>query len=117
MSSNRVVMGGFSQGAAMALLASLTGSAKFAGIVSLSGYVPLAAKISTIAVPENANTPILQCHGTHDQVVPFAWGKQSHELLVKMGRNVDFRAYQGLEHSSSPQEVRDVAAFISRVLP
>jgi len=47
---SRIVIGGFSQGGAMTLLTALTSGFKLAGIVCLSGWLPLQHKISSVRV-------------------------------------------------------------------
>ncbi|CAG8748110.1 10779_t:CDS:2, partial [Gigaspora rosea] len=54
--SNRIVIGGFSQGSAMALLVGLTSEYRFAGIAVLSGYLPLRNKIFKIKNYDNVTT-------------------------------------------------------------
>jgi lysophospholipase-1 len=45
----RIVVGGFSQGAAMSLLCGLTSERKLGGVVSLSGWLALRSKIQTVS--------------------------------------------------------------------
>lgn len=47
--SERIVLGGFSQGGAMTLLTSLTSETKFGGLVVLSAWLPLAQKWSSVS--------------------------------------------------------------------
>lgn len=47
--SERVVVGGFSQGAALALLEGVAGKAEIGGVVVLSGYLPLQWKIEKVS--------------------------------------------------------------------
>ena len=51
----------------MALLA-LRSEHRLAGIVALSGYLPLRPSPPLIA-PENMDTPVLMCHGDADPTV------------------------------------------------
>jgi predicted esterase len=44
----RVILGGFSQGAAMSLLTGLTGERKLGGVVCLSGWLPLREKFKAV---------------------------------------------------------------------
>ncbi|KAI8959732.1 Phospholipase/carboxylesterase [Daldinia sp. FL1419] len=116
---NRIVLGGFSQGAAMSLISGLTAKVKFAGIVALSGYLPLDAKIDDL-LKENDNnhqTPILMCHGDEDQVVPTSLGKMSYEALKNRGFDVTMKIYPGMPHSACPEELDEVEAFLSSRLP
>ena len=47
--ANRIVLGGFSQGAAMSLLTGLTSERKLGGIVVMSGWLPLREKIKAVS--------------------------------------------------------------------
>lgn len=47
--SERIVLGGFSQGAALAVLAGLTGEDQVGGTVALSGYMPLQWKLLDVS--------------------------------------------------------------------
>ena len=93
--SERIVLGGFSQGAAMSLFSALTGPVKLAGVVGLSSWVPLDSKLSEFLQESDFNkqTPILMCHGTNDVVVPTELGKLSYDLLKSSGFDVTFKLY------------------------
>jgi lysophospholipase I len=45
---SRIVLGGFSQGGAMSLLTGLTTEKKLAGVVVLSGWLPLSSKFKKV---------------------------------------------------------------------
>lgn len=116
--SSRILVGGFSQGAAMALLGGLTAKSPLAGIVAFSGWLPLRARFpAAVAGAPNLATPVFMAHGTDDRVVLYALGQSSAKLLRQSGANLELKSYPGLEHSSSEQELDDLGAFIKRVLP
>ncbi|KPA79282.1 putative mitochondrial lysophospholipase [Leptomonas pyrrhocoris] len=112
----RVVYGGFSQGAAVALSTGLTAHVAPAGIACMSGYLAAAADMVPRIV--NKAVPITMFHGRQDPVVPLAVAHESKEILEKDAgvAQVDFKEYD-MQHSAVPQEIDDLAAFISRVLP
>lgn len=123
--SDRVVIGGFSQGGAIALLAGLTKTPRVAGIVALSTWLPLRAKLVAPLLPDHADqVPVLMCHGTADPVVRFDYGKRSSKFLkagdgggagLGLGefrktdegkyRGLKFEEFKGMAHSSCPEEV------------
>ena len=113
---NRVVLGGFSQGGALSVYTGMQHTHTLAGVVCMSGYLPNA---SNFRLSEEAKkTPVLVAHGTHDDVVRYAFGKATAEELKRRGvADVDFRTYRGMAHSVVPEELRDVLAFLRRVLP
>ncbi|PWA02084.1 hypothetical protein BB558_001788 [Smittium angustum] len=117
ISSERIVVGGFSQGAAMAYLVGLTLDQKLSGIAALSGYVPIHNKIFSMVSEQNKSIRIFAGHGTADPVVRYELGLRSVEELKKNGYNIDFHTYNGLEHSTCPQELMDLANFLQTSLP
>ena len=63
------ILGGFSQGGALALYTGLTGKYKLAGIVALSCWLPLHKTFPGALNSANSEVPILQAHGDCDPVV------------------------------------------------
>ncbi|OMH80061.1 Acyl-protein thioesterase 1 [Zancudomyces culisetae] len=117
ISASRIVLGGFSQGAAMSYLTGVTSELKLGGIIALSGYLPLGNKISTMVTETSKAVPIFAGHGTADPVVRYEYGTKSVDALKKLGYNVDFKSYRGMEHSSCQQELVDIAQFLAKTIP
>ena len=111
----RIVLAGFSQGCAMALHTGLRLRHRLAGIMALSGYLPLADRIATERMQANANTPIFMAHGTQDPVVVLARGEDSRNALAALGHPVQWHTYP-MPHSVHPREVADISAFLKQVL-
>ena len=111
----RIVLAGFSQGCAMALLTGLRHPQRLAGIVGLSGYLPIASKTAAERNAANQDTPIFLAHGTQDEVVSFDRAEASRDALLALGYNVEWHEYP-MGHSVSPQEIRELDAFLVRVL-
>ena len=110
-----VVLAGFSQGCAMALHTGLRYKQKLAGIVALSGYLPLANSLAHERSQANANTPIFMAHGTHDPVVVMDRGEVSKNTLIALGYSVQWRTY-AMAHSVHPEELADISKFLKEVL-
>ncbi|PVU93852.1 hypothetical protein BB561_002983 [Smittium simulii] len=117
ISSDRIVLGGFSQGAAISYTTGLSFESKLAGIVALSGYIPIDKKTMELATEINKSTKIFIGHGTSDTVVDYELGVESAEELKKMSYNVEFNSYEGLDHSSCLQELSDLTRFLTSVIP
>lgn len=115
IASERIVLAGFSQGCAMALHTGLRLPHRLAGIVALSGYLPLADTFAAQRHSANQHTPIFMAHGSMDPVVIPARGQASRDLLASLGYSVNWHSYP-MPHSVHPQEVADISAFITRVL-
>ena len=113
--ASRIVLAGFSQGAAMSLLAGLRQRARLAGLLVLSGYLPLAVMTVAERHPANADVPIFMAHGTQDPVVRMARAIASRDALNALGYAIEWHAYP-MPHSVCPEEVVAIAAFLRRVL-
>jgi phospholipase/carboxylesterase len=113
--SSRIVLAGFSQGCAMALLAGLRHAEPLAGIAGLSGYLPLAATTQAERSAANLKTPIFLAHGTHDEVVIHGRGADSRDLLQQLGHDVEWHEYP-MGHSVSMEEIRDLNDWLVKVL-
>jgi phospholipase/carboxylesterase len=111
----RIVLAGFSQGCAMALHTGLRLPHRLAGIMALSGYLPLADRFATERLQANANTPVFMAHGTQDPVVVLERGEKSRDALAAMGHPVQWHTYL-MQHAVHPGEIADIAAFLKQVL-
>lgn len=118
--SERIIVGGFSQGAATSLFSCFQLHQKLAGVAALSGYLPHADKAVAAVTAENKDTPLLMCHGDADAVVKLEWAKEAHAKLsekLSLPSPSAFKVYRGLAHGADMQELRDLAAFIADRLP
>lgn len=113
--SRRIVLAGFSQGAAIALHTGLRHTESLAGIMALSMPLPLAEKIPAELNTANAQVPVFLAHGRMDRVVPYAVGEIAHSLLKEIGVPVEWHSYP-IEHTLSLEEVSDIRAWLIRVL-
>jgi len=115
ISYQNIVLAGFSQGCAMALHTGLRLPHRLAGIMALSGYLPLADRFAAERNGANAKTPIFMAHGTQDPVVALQRGESSRDALAAMGHTVQWHSYP-MQHSVHPRELADISAFLSQVL-
>ncbi len=113
--ANRIVVAGFSQGCAMALMVGLRHAEKLAGIVGMSGYLPLADKTAAERSAASQDVPIFLGHGTRDGVVVLPRAAASRDALKAMGYAVDWHDYP-MEHSVCPREISDLESWLRRVL-
>lgn len=111
-----IALAGFSQGCAMALYIGLRFPHQLAGIIALSGYLPLASSFNSEKHSANQSTPIFMAHGTEDPVVALDRAQASHSLLEKLGYQLDWNEYP-MEHSVNHEELKDISRFFQEVLP
>jgi len=115
IASARIVLMGFSQGCAMALMTGLRHPERLAGIAGLSGYLPLADTTAAERHPANADLPIFLAHGQRDPVVPIARAQASRQALVALGHRVEWHDYP-MEHSVCLPEIADLNRWLLKVL-
>ncbi|MFZ3121026.1 MAG: alpha/beta hydrolase [Variovorax sp.] len=113
--AGRIVLAGFSQGCAMALMTGLRHPERLAGIVGLSGYLPLAATTEAERHPANQSTPVFLAHGTQDGVVVLPRALDTRAALERLGYTVEWHDYP-MAHSVCLEEIADLGAFLRRVL-
>jgi len=113
--SANIVLAGFSQGCAMTLHTGIRVPFKLAGLMGLSGYLPL----GDLAQPEhhaaNLDTPIFLAHGTYDPVVAPERADVSRAKLQELGYQVQWHTYP-MPHSVCPEEIADISHFLQSVL-
>ena len=112
MSSDRIVLAGFSQGGAIALHTALRETRPLAGVLALSTYLPLAATVASERSAANAGLPIFIAHGTDDPVLPLELGETSRRALEALGYAVDWHAYP-MAHSVCMEEVSAIGAWLA----
>ncbi|KAM6528809.1 hypothetical protein FALCPG4_009762 [Fusarium falciforme] len=117
--SERIVLGGFSQGGAMSILSGLTCKHKLGGIIGMSSWLLLSQSFAGMVSPTDANrqTPIKMFHGDADPIVNIQRGKLSVDLLKELGYDVTWKVYPGMGHSACLEELDEVEAFLRQQLP
>jgi phospholipase/carboxylesterase len=111
ISSNNIILAGFSQGAVIALITALGFTKPLGGVLALSGYLPMAEKVLQHATTVNRTLPIFVAHGTADSVLPFAFGEATYKALTQAGYQVDWHSYN-MPHTVCPEEIRDISAWL-----
>ncbi|KAJ4291143.1 hypothetical protein N0V90_010341 [Kalmusia sp. IMI 367209] len=125
----RLVLGGFSQGHAMALFTGLTSSkyaGRLGGLVGLSGYLPLAENIpqlrdeAGLLVKTNDDIQVFLARGTRDMLVPKRYLPLCSNKLLELGfkqEQLTVKEYQGMGHAMGSAELRDLCTWSEKVVP
>ncbi len=116
ISTQRIVLAGFSQGGVIALHTGLRYPHPLAGIMALSSYLPLADTVKNEIHVANRKTPIFMAHGQHDPVILFSHAERSHQQLEKLGYEVEWHSYN-MEHNVNPAEIVDMSHWLNARLP
>ena len=113
--ASRIILAGFSQGCAMTLQTGLRHPEKLAGMLCLSGYLPLASVTGAERSEASLATPIFMAHGVQDPVVPFARAEESRKVVEALGYQVEWHAYP-MQHTLCLEEVQDISTWIRKVV-
>ena len=115
IAAERIVIAGFSQGGAIALYTALRYPKKLGGVMALSTYLPVKAKLATEANPANAATPIFMAHGVFDDVITLDMCKISLQTLQNNHYSVSWHEYN-MAHSVCMEEISDIHGFLKQCL-
>jgi phospholipase/carboxylesterase len=114
--ADRVVLGGFSQGAAMSYALGLGADRpRPAALLVLSGFVPVVDGWEPDLSPPFP--PLAVVHGTYDPVIPVEFGRRARGLLEEAGADVRYREFPGghwVEPGLLP-ELREVVTAASGI--
>ena len=114
--ADRIVLGGFSQGAAMTYALGLgAGRPRPAALVCLSGFMPRVDGFE-LSLAGLAGYPVAIGHGSLDPVITVDWGREARQALEDAGADVLYRE-SPLPHTIDPAFVPELAALVRRALP
>jgi phospholipase/carboxylesterase len=114
LGAKQFVLGGFSQGAMLALDVALRTDRKLAGLVLMSAT--LIARDEWMALmPTRKALPVLQSHGRADPLLPFFVAEALRDLMLQHGLAVRFVPFNG-GHAISGGVLDEVGQFIGRVM-
>jgi phospholipase/carboxylesterase len=114
--ARRIVLAGFSQGGAVSLYTAPRYPERLAGVMALSSYLPLAARLEGERDPANLATPVFMAHGLADATLPIKLGLDSRDLLKSSGYAIEWHQYP-MAHAVCADEIADIRQFLLRVLP
>ena len=115
ISNDKVVLGGFSQGAVMSYALGLgKGRARPAALLPFSGFIPTVEGFE-IDLSDVKGYPVAIGHGTYDPIIEVGWGRQAKQLLEEAGATVSYRE-SPMPHSIDPEWVEELRGFVTSAL-
>ncbi len=116
ISPGNIFLAGFSQGGASVLYAGLRYPKKLAGLIILSGYLPLGKNLNTEKHSANQHTPIFWGHGVQDNIVPLQWAEISDQQLKACGfEKQNFYTYP-IAHTVCDKEIKDISLWMMGII-
>ncbi|MEO6775468.1 MAG: dienelactone hydrolase family protein [Kofleriaceae bacterium] len=108
--TEHIVLGGFSQGAMVALDVALHRTDRLAGVVLMSGTLIAESEWSP-RMAQLAGTPVFQSHGRTDALLPFAVAETLRDKLRGAGALVEWQPFAG-GHELPPGVLAELATFL-----
>lgn len=113
--NEKIILGGFSQGAMLSLEYASRGRRKIGGVIAFSGSI-----IGPVDQPYEVSGDVsglqmfIGC-GTNDNWIPASAAQNSAEVFKAGGADVDLRIYEGMQHIINQDEVEAASALIAKV--
>jgi phospholipase/carboxylesterase len=111
MDPQATVVGGFSQGGAMAFYLALSDPVRYAGLAALSTYLPSILIEQLPRLPEQEGLPVLVIHGTADPAVDVERAREAREALRAFKVNLMYREFD-MGHEIRPEALRVVIRWL-----
>jgi len=112
ISREKLVIGGFSQGAMLTTEVTLHADKPFAGLCILSGALVSEPRWREAASKVGRALHVFQSHGTSDPILPFDGAVRVRELLLNAGAELDFVQHEG-GHEIPLGTLKGIHAFLN----
>lgn len=116
ISSDRIFLGGFSQGCVMALFTGLRYPKKLGGIMALSGFFPFTEELKLSFNLNNKDIPIFMAHGYQDKIVNKLFADKSKRILSDLGYSKIEANFYPMDHGVCPEEMVDLEKWINKII-
>lgn len=109
--ARKLIALGFSQGGVMAYALALSQPERFAGLAALSSWLPPSLAEQLPPGPRD-RLPTLVHHGSSDEVIPIARGRESVEVLRRLGVPLTYREFD-MGHEINAQSLTDLVQWLA----
>uniref|UniRef100_A0A1A9WTW9 palmitoyl-protein hydrolase n=1 Tax=Glossina brevipalpis TaxID=37001 RepID=A0A1A9WTW9_9MUSC len=115
---NRIIVGGFSMGGALALHAGYHVNRHLAGIIAYASFINNDSIIyETLERASGTKFPeLLMFHGGDDPVIPLHWSQHVYKKLRKLGVQGQFKIVPDIGHDLEKHALEDMENWISKKL-
>jgi phospholipase/carboxylesterase len=110
---SRIILMGFSQGAAICNTLVLTRPGQVRGMASLAGLIP--EVVVETARPDLTGLPVFIAHGRGDETVPLAAAQQTRAVYTRLGAQVTYGEYP-TGHKLTTQGMAALKAWLAKII-
>jgi predicted esterase len=114
ISKNKIILGGFSQGACLTGEFCARNPAQYRGLFMLSGALIGPGDQPRTPAGSLSGTPVFLGCSDHDPWIPDGFVQQAADHFIEMEGDLDLRIYPGLGHTINLDEIHAVREIISR---
>lgn len=113
ISTENIILAGFSQGGAIAYYTALRTQHPLAGVLTMSTYMVFTDQLAEERSLANQNTPFFASHGSRDPVVDVDLGEHAIDTLKAQGYTTEWKTYP-MEHQVVMEQIQDIGIWINR---
>ncbi|GAB0087817.1 lysophospholipase-like protein 1 [Sergentomyia squamirostris] len=118
---NRIVVGGFSMGGALAMHTGFHINQSLAGVFAMSSFLNKGSivydSLKNRKNPEASLPQFLMFHGERDMMVPLSSGKETFDNLIQLGVKGNFVPVRNTLHEIKKSELLQLQEWLLSVLP
>ncbi|MBW0454654.1 MAG: phospholipase [Candidatus Kinetoplastibacterium crithidii] len=113
ISSENIILGGFSQGSVISLYTAMNLNVRIAAVICLSGYLPNIKH--EYIYNTNKKTPFFIAHGLYDEIIPINKFHECISELKEKGYYLITKKEYEHGHSVDQKELQDIRSFITNI--
>uniref|UniRef100_A0A1B6GQS3 palmitoyl-protein hydrolase n=1 Tax=Cuerna arida TaxID=1464854 RepID=A0A1B6GQS3_9HEMI len=119
---NRIILGGFSMGGAMALHVGYRYMPGLAGIFTLSSFLNEKSILydelqkKKDSGGQGVLPPLFMCHGERDDLVSVGWGEETLNRLTSLGVTAEFHRFPNMLHELKKKEMEMLYSWVNGLL-
>ncbi|XP_058129899.1 lysophospholipase-like protein 1 [Anopheles ziemanni] len=117
---DRIVVGGFSMGGALAMHTGFHLNRDLAGVFAISSFLNTGSIVyeSLGCVSQDEHLPeLLMMHGERDDLVPLEWGQTTFDELAKLGVRGQFVPHRNALHEIKKDQLLRVIDWVQKLIP
>ncbi|XP_017776368.1 PREDICTED: lysophospholipase-like protein 1 [Nicrophorus vespilloides] len=115
---DKIIVGGFSMGGALALHTAYRTIPGLAGVFALSSFLNKDSLVYDVLRKNGpSKTPLYMFHGDRDTLVPNTWGLESFNNLTELGVKGEYVQLKNTLHELKKHELELLISWIRKLLP